>query len=141
MTSSRTQKILDSLRTVPENPADAYVARFRLKRLLVECAREISLTFRLPPPEGFSGLELGDADSPDIAAVVALYRGVYAKASRLLLPSEAFDARWQNHWDDLAVSVEGLVSATESLARRQSSGSVSGPAKPAVDLARSDGAL
>lgn len=88
---------LDAVLAAIESPNDAYVARTRLRRLVLTVMRHVARRVGFEPPSLPRRLSVGAFDGAN-AEIVELCNGILDLSDHLCQPSEAFDSRWQAEW-------------------------------------------
>lgn len=76
----------------------AYVARTRLKRLILACARMIAHRYRLPEPILPERLQMPDDSEEHLRRISDCCNRLLEETRILSQPSEPLDDRWRNHW-------------------------------------------
>lgn len=109
MTASST--VIDQVDSVCEAAADpqgAYLIRSRLRRMLLNCARQVAELQGVQKPV-YPGQWVVVPGAPDeIQKVMAVCRRVYQRSEHLCQPSESFDVRWEDGWRELSADLENL---------------------------------
>ena len=77
----------------------AYVARTRLRRLLLSCERMIAHRYSLPEPVLPGHFEAPAQASEDVQIIVKYCNRLAEQAHILSQPSEPLDDRWKSNWE------------------------------------------
>jgi hypothetical protein len=103
--------LFESIEETPRSAEQAYVARIRLRRMLVGCAEQVAVKLGLP-----AAVELGNwpEDRGGEQTVASIYRAVYQRTMRICQPSEPFDERWTEQWAALRADVRSLLEGLDA---------------------------
>lgn len=107
---TRTDPLTDlaELRFAADDLESAYLVRTRLRRLLLNVARDIARRENLPAPE-MPGVYEVAADAPlQVRQLAALVSDIYQRSDRMCQPSESLDARWRADWGELTALLDTL---------------------------------
>ncbi len=90
------------------DPTAAYVARTRLKRLLLACSRMIAREYGLEEPVLPGPLHVPEGASPPFNELALRCNRLVGAAETLCQPSEPLDDRWRTEWATVAAELEHI---------------------------------
>jgi hypothetical protein len=96
------------LRESIKDPNKGYLARTRLRRLILSGLAKITKEVGLPKPTLPGPFIAPQSASAKIIECVELSNRLYQRATRLCQPSEPLDTRWRNQWSELDADLERL---------------------------------
>lgn len=99
-------KDLRALQTAAQDLESAYLVRTRLRRALLNVAREVAHREGLPEPEMPGVFVVPDDASPEARRLAALVTDIYQASDRMCQPSESLDARWRADWIELSQKLD-----------------------------------
>jgi hypothetical protein len=106
-----------AVREAIQNPDMAYVARTRLKRSILSCARLVAKCCECSEPELPGPFHPPENASRDLKEIVHICNRIYNSSSNLCQPSEPLEARWRDAWRILEIDLNNLESMLMSLPR------------------------
>src|SRR5580698_10469415 len=89
-----------------ESPEAAYLARIRLKRLILNCSRTIAQESGIAEPILPGPFEAPSASSPVVREIAAVCSRLSESAEILCQPSEPLNDRWRQGWGDVHHELE-----------------------------------
>lgn len=102
---------LASVVEAAQSPEAAYLARTRLKRLILACGRTVAHEYGLKEPL-LPGPFTAPSDSPlSVREIAACCSRLSEAAEILCQPSEPLDDRWRSGWSDVQTELDLLDSA------------------------------
>jgi hypothetical protein len=109
---------LVAVRRAAEDIESAYLVRTRLRRALLNVARDVARHEGLPQPELPGVYGVPDTASARSRHIAALASDIYQASERMCQPSESLDARWRADWSDLSAKLTALEHALAEPADR-----------------------
>ncbi len=106
-----TRECRRQLSMVKESAADptmAYVARTRLRRMLLACSRTVARKYGLTKPVLPSYIQVPKGASHNFSELARCCNRLTDIANTLCQPSEPLDARWKSEWASVHVELERI---------------------------------
>lgn len=108
-------KSIAAIREAIKDPDLAYVARTRLRRSMLSCARLVAISCGCSEPELPGPFYPPSDASGALKAVASACNKIYNSSSNLCQPSEPLESRWRNAWSALETDLQSLESMLRSL--------------------------
>lgn len=115
------------------DPTAAYVARTRLKRLLLACSRMIAREYGLEEPVLPGPLHVPEGASPQFNELALRCNRLVGAAETLCQPSEPLDDRWRSEWATVSAELEHINRILTSVAPNNARRSTFGTFQPPVN--------
>lgn len=106
-----TKECRKQLSMVKESAADstlAYVARTRLRRLILTCSRMIARKHGLTEPKLPGSFQVPEGAPHDFYELAECCNHLDGIARTLCQPSEPLDVRWKTEWANVRVELERI---------------------------------